>query len=168
MKLSAFIVTLIALATFYFTRSQSVEVTHLKSGPSIQAVFATGIVEATVMYPISSPHMGRLVELNVDEGAVVKKDQVLGKLQDDKILNAVTELQAKEKFLVDEFSRQLRLIKTKATAKDTFEKARSELDAARAATKGVIAQNEELALIAKIDGNVIRRRSEERRVGKEC
>lgn len=160
MKISIIAAILIALAIFFFTRSPAVEVSHPARGPSVQAVFATGIVEASIMYPISSRHVGKLVELSVDEGAIVHKDQVLAKLQDDKLLNTVLELQARENFLQQEYNRQERLFKTKATAKDLLEKAKSELEAARAATKGALAQNDELVLKANIEGKVIRRDGE--------
>lgn len=158
-KLIILIIPLAAIA-YLFTRAPSVVVTKPTRGESVNSVFATGSVEASIMYPVSTKSMGKLIVLNVDEGTEVKKDQILAKLEDQKLVNIIEELQAKETYLIGEFNRQKKLLDIKATARDIFEKSKSELDATRAAIKGAIAQLEDLSIIAPADAKVIKRDGE--------
>src|SRR5512141_2372267 len=72
-----------------------VEVVHPTRGPAIDAIYATGTVEPTVMLPIAPRTTGRLIERNVDEGSVVRKGQVLARLDDADLASTVDELQAR-------------------------------------------------------------------------
>ena len=74
------VILLLAGAAFFFypmAAFSSVSVVHPVRGPAVQAVYATGTVEATVMMPIAARSPARLVELNEDEGSEVKKGQIL-------------------------------------------------------------------------------------------
>src|SRR5579872_4250402 len=57
----------------------AVAVTTPTRGPAVQAVYATGSVEASVMVPIAGRITARLAQLNADEGVTVSKGQVLAR-----------------------------------------------------------------------------------------
>ena len=49
-------------------------------GPAVEAVYATGLVEPTVQMPVAPRTGGRLVQWLVEEGASVRRGQVLARL----------------------------------------------------------------------------------------
>ena len=61
-------------------------------GPAIDAVYATGSVEPTVMLPVAPRTGGRLAALSVDEGARVKRGQVLARLEAPDLDSTVQEM----------------------------------------------------------------------------
>ena len=64
----------IAAAYVYWTLlPPAVAVVEPHRGPAVQAVYATGTVEPSVMIPIAPRSTARLVDLKVDEGSIVKK-----------------------------------------------------------------------------------------------
>lgn len=62
-------------------------------GTAVQAVYATGTVEASIMVRIAPRVAGRLVELGADEGQDVKEGQILARLEDTDLRFSVAELQ---------------------------------------------------------------------------
>ena len=96
-----FLVVVIVLTGYRTVRhlsARSVVVVQPTRGPAIEAVYATGIVEA-IMAPIGSRIAARLARLNVDEGAEVSKDQVLAELETDDPKGALSALQANVEIL---------------------------------------------------------------------
>jgi multidrug efflux pump subunit AcrA (membrane-fusion protein) len=83
---------------YWLAAPPAVTVVHPLQGPAVQAVYATGTVEPTVMVPISAHSMARLVELNVDEGQTVVKGHVLARLEDDDLRRAVEVTEAEERY----------------------------------------------------------------------
>lgn len=84
----AVIAALAAGGWFFFLRAGgpgAVEVVYPVRGQAVQAVYATGTVEPTVMLPIAARTSARLVEMNADEGSDVTKGQVLGRLEDENL-----------------------------------------------------------------------------------
>ena len=71
------------------TSPAAVAVVEPHRGPAVQAVYATGTVEPSVMVPISPRGTARLVELKVDEGSVVEKGQLLARLENDDLRRAI-------------------------------------------------------------------------------
>jgi multidrug resistance efflux pump len=71
----------VAVGQWLFTPT-TVTVTSPTHGPAVQAVFATGSVEASVMVPLAGRITARLVHLNADEGDAVTKGQVLARFED--------------------------------------------------------------------------------------
>ena len=65
----------------------------------MQAVYATGTEEPIDMMTIAPRIAARLKELYVDEGATVKKDQLLARLEDEVLRQPIRELQANEGFM---------------------------------------------------------------------
>ncbi len=137
-----------------------VEVVHSTRGPAVQAIYATGTVEATVMMPIAARASARLMELNADEGSDVKKDQVLAKLEDADLQQTIQQLHAQEDFAEKAFQRQEGLLKKGFVSQEDYDRAQSNLEAAKAATAKATSQADFMKLLAPADGRILRRDGE--------
>lgn len=139
---------------------ERVVVTTPTRGPAIQAVYATGTVEPTVMLPIASRTSARIMSIHADEGASVRKGQTLAQLEDTDLVGTVEEWEARVTFLSSEFSRIEALAKRKLVSPQELDRARSEREAAVASLKRARAQAEFMKLVAPEDGTIIRRDGE--------
>lgn len=137
-----------------------VAVVHPGYGPAVQAVYATGTVEPAIMMPIA-PRLGaRIVSLAVDEGAIVTKGQVLAQLESDDLRNNVVQLAAQEEYARRQYLRYEALVKGGVVARQTFDQARANWLAARAATAASRAQIGYMTLVAPTAGRIIKRDGE--------
>ena len=146
----------------YWWRAGPVEVGVVAPtrGPAIDAIYATGTVEPTVMLPIAPRVAGRIVDLNVDEGQVVKKGQVLARLDDADLRSTVDELEARATYAQAQHERIANLVRQGFMAKAESERTRAEMDAALAAARRARSQRDYMSLTAPADGLVIRRDGE--------
>jgi RND family efflux transporter MFP subunit len=129
-------------------------------GPAIQAVYATGTVEPSVMLPIAPRVTGRLVRLAVDEGATVRRGQVLAQLEADDMRASVSELQARARQARDDLARAQKLLDAGVATRVNRDRARTELRALEAQISRMQAQLGYTELRAPADGLVIRRDGE--------
>ena len=93
-------------------------VARLVRGPAVQAVYATGTVEASITIRIAPQIGGRIIELKVDEGSIVKADDVLARLDDSDVRESVAELEVRARYAEQQFERASRLAQTGATTKE--------------------------------------------------
>src|SRR5438874_11782302 len=63
----------------------SVNVTRATEGPVVQAFYATGTIEPDREFPIKSHVAGVVVEVKVDKGQRVRKDEVLAVVKNDEL-----------------------------------------------------------------------------------
>ena len=147
-------------AAFHWLGRDGVEVVRPHRGLAVQAVYATGTVEPLVMLPIAPRIAARLKELYVDEGATVKKDQLLARLEDEVLRQTIRELQANEAFLKQEFERKQSLLKQRVISKTEHDRARTEWAAAEAAVARAAAESDYMKLLAPAHGRIIRRDGE--------
>src|SRR3974390_2718433 len=82
-------------AGWWFTLPRTVTVVKAVRGPAIQAVYATGTVEATVTIRVAAQVAGRLFKLVAGEGQRVKAGDVLARLDDSDLRASVSELEAR-------------------------------------------------------------------------
>ena len=129
-------------------------------GPAVEAIYATGTVEPTVMLPIASRAAGDLVELHVDEGDQVHKGQALARLDDADLTNTVQELDARARLARLNLQRMQELVQRKIVATVEVDQARADLDAAEAVLRRAKAQRGFMTLTAPADGRIIRRSGE--------
>ncbi len=129
-------------------------------GPAIDAIYATGTVEPTVMLPIAPRVAARLVELNVDEASQVRKGQVLARLDDADLISTVEELEARARYAQSQHERIENLVRQGFMAKAESDRTRADMDAATAAVKRARSQRDYMALTAPADGLIIRRDGE--------
>jgi membrane fusion protein, multidrug efflux system len=145
---------------YWLLAPPSITVVHPRRGPAVQAVYATGTVEPTVMVPISARNMARLVELTVDEGSTVAKGQVLAKLEDDDLRRAVEVTEAEERYAKAELDRLAVLVERQVVARSAYDRAKADWEKARAAAARAAVEAGFLELRAPADGMIIRRDGE--------
>lgn len=161
-KIALFLAVL-AGAGYYFVRvQQSAVVVVIKPlrGPAVEAIYATGTVEPSVMVPVSPRSPARLMQLFADEGMRVTKDQVLAQMEDADLQNVVEEAQANLALAEKEYNRRSALAKRDAAPKDVVDQALGTLDAARAKLAQAQANLSYMKLLSPEDGLVIRRDGE--------
>ena len=137
-----------------------VEVAHPTRGPAIEAVYATGVVEPTVMVPVAPRSGGRLAALEVDEGAKVKRGQVLARIESADLEHTVQEMLARERLARTQYERARDLVAQKFMSAAELDRTRTELEAAQAALRRAQAQRDYNLLVAPADGSVLRRDGE--------
>lgn len=129
-------------------------------GPAVEAIYATGTVEPTVMLPIAPRVAGNLVEIAVDEGSQVRKGQTLARLDDTDLANTVEELSARARLARLNLERIQALADRRVLAKVDLDQARADLDAAEAVLRRATVQRGFMTLAAPADGLIIRRDGE--------
>ena len=129
-------------------------------GPAVKAIYATGTVEAAVMLPIATRGSARLAELNVDEGAEVKKSQVLAKLESEDLQSSLAAARAREALAKSQYERAAALLAKQAISQQAYDKAKGDWEVAKADTSEAKAQSNFMNLVAPADGLVIRRDGE--------
>jgi RND family efflux transporter MFP subunit len=156
------VVALGAVAGVVWWRERPVAVTVVAPtrGPAIDAIYATGTVEPTVMLPIAPRVAGRIVELNVDEGQRVRKGQQLARLDDADLVSTVEELEARARYAQSQYERAENLVRQGFMAKAEVDRTRADMDAAIAAVKRARSQRDYMSLTAPADGLIIRRDGE--------
>jgi membrane fusion protein, multidrug efflux system len=156
------IVSLLALAWggTRFLRSENLDVALPTRGSAVLAVYATGSVEASVMLPIAAKGTARLVALHVDEGASVKKGQVLAQLESDDLKSILEQLRANERLAGHDFERQTELFKRRVTSEAALDKAKATLESSKAAVKKAQTDIDLMSLTAPADGLILKRDGE--------
>ena len=104
---------IVALAAggWWLAAPQTVTVAKAQRGVAVQAVYATGTVEAGITIRIAPQVAGRLFELKADEGQIVKAGDVLARLDDSDLRASVAELEARSAYAAQEFERVGMLLK---------------------------------------------------------
>ena len=153
---------LAAILFWVFNPAKSVEVETAMpvTAPAVQAVYATGTVEASLMIPISPKIGARLMTLEVDEGSRVEANQTLAQLEDADIQQNVSELEARASLAQKDLTRAQKLSKTGAISKEGLDTAMANATAATASVERAKAELGFLKLFAPESGTIIRRDGE--------
>jgi RND family efflux transporter MFP subunit len=139
---------------------KQVEIAPVTRGPAVEAVYATGTVEPTVMVPLAPRSAGRLAAVQADEGAHVRRGQVLARIESADLDQTVQEMSAREQLARTQHERTRDLVTQKFVSPAELDRARSELQAAQAAMGRAQAQRDYNQLVAPADGIVLRRDGE--------
>lgn len=156
----ASVAALLVAAVVWWQWPVRVEVAPVQRGPAIDAVYATGVVEPTVQIPVGPRAGGRLVSWEVDEGATVRKGQVLGRLEAEDLERTVQEMAAREQLARSNFERTQQLVAQQFLSPAELDRTRIEWQAAQAAMKRAEATRNYSQLVAPADGVVLRRDGE--------
>lgn len=161
-RLAAAVALLAAVSAFAWRQwgPLPVSVARLERGPAVDAIYATGTVEPTVMLPLAPRVGGRLAERTVDEGATVRKGQVLARLDDADLAGSVDEQRARLDYSRSQHARAAALAASGFLSSGEAERTKAEMLAAEAALRRVRAQRDYMALLAPADGTIIRRDGE--------
>ena len=156
MKKSYVALIFLIIICFYLFSYQkvTVEVTKPQTNTAVEAVYASGTVEAVKMYPLFSRVTARIKEFHINEGQKIEKDDLLVSLQDEQTLRNYEQFLSQEQFALKEFRRQKKLINS--TSKNKFEKAKSDYHSAKAATLMAKSMLDELSIKAKSNGMIIK------------
>lgn len=156
------LVAIVAIAAALWWREGPAQVSLVPAtrGPAIDAIYATGTVEPTVMLPIAPRTGARLVDLNVDEGSTVRKGDVLARLDDADLASTVDELEARARYARSQHARNEDLVRKGFVAKAETDRTSSELAAAEAAVRRARSQRDFMSLTAPADGLIIKRDGE--------
>lgn len=162
-RYSAAALMLLAAVAAYAWRQAgplAVRVVTPQRGQAVDAIYATGTVEPSVMLPLAPRVGGRLASRAVDEGDKVRKGQLLARLDDADLSGSVDEQQARAAYARSQHARTAALAARGFVAAGEAERTRAELMAAEAALRRVRAQRDYMALVAPADGTIIRRDGE--------
>ncbi|MEN3952765.1 efflux RND transporter periplasmic adaptor subunit [Iodidimonas sp. SYSU 1G8] len=138
----------------------AVEVASPRIGPAVEAVYASGTVEPTVMMPIAPKLSGRLVQMLVDESASVTKGQKLAVFDNEEMAQSVREWEARVRFSQSQYDRAAELFGRGVGTGVARDSARNDLETAKASLARVRKQMSEMALTAPETGTIIRRDGE--------
>ncbi len=150
---------LLALATWWMLPPR-MAVVHAQRGVAIDAVYATGTVEPSIMLPIAARITARLARLDADEGDRVRANQQLAQLEDTDLVSSLAQLRSQEAFAHAEYLRYASLLPRGVIARTQYDKARAEWHSARSAADRAAAELRYARLLAPTDGTVIRRDGE--------
>ncbi|MFO1400161.1 MAG: efflux RND transporter periplasmic adaptor subunit [Steroidobacteraceae bacterium] len=137
-----------------------VQVVHAHRGPAIDAVYATGTVEPTIAVPIAPRAAGRLVQLAVDEGAKVRRGQLLARLEDANLRQAAAQLEAQARLARQTLERARMLLQKGLGSVADRDKAQADSEAADAALARSREELGFMTLLAPAAGVIIRRDGE--------
>lgn len=154
------LVLVVAAAIAWRQWPAKVEVAQVTRGPAVEAVYATGVVEPTVMMPVAPRAGGRLTALLAEEGETVKRGQVLARIEATDLEQTVQEMAAREQLARTQFERTKDLVAQKFVSPAELDRTRAELTAAAAAHRRAQALRDYNRLVAPADGVVLRRDGE--------
>ncbi len=131
-----------------------------RRGPAIEAIYATGTVEAEKWARIAPVTPGRIAEILAFEGDSVKEGQALARLDDREARAKVSELEAKAAYWREELTRSGVLAERGIRSKEAEQKARSEYNQITAAINAARQRRTDLVVTSPMDGMVLRRDGE--------
>lgn len=129
-------------------------------GTAVEIVYATGAVEPVRWAKVASIIRDRIVEICDCEGQLVKKGDVLARLDDRELQAQMQELKAREEFAKREMSRVTDLIGRGAATTQAFERISTDLRQIQALISVQTEKIGDYVITAPMDGVVLRRDGE--------
>jgi len=118
-------------------------------------IFATGSLEANEEVELRSEMPGRIISINFDEGTLVKKGDLLLKINDQDLQAQLDKLYHDESLAKDDVFRKQKLLEMKAVSQEEYDKATNQLGIVEdemALIKAQIAKTEIIAPFTGIIG----------------
>jgi RND family efflux transporter MFP subunit len=126
-------------------------------GPAIEAVYATGLVEATDPARVGTMVAARIVSLAVDESDRVHTGEVLAQLDDAQARQRLSDAQARLVLAEQELARDASLASRGVTSIQQLQRSVQARDTAEAAVNLAARQLDEYRITAPLDGIVMKR-----------
>ncbi len=117
-------------------------------------IFATGNILANEEVEIRAEVPGRIVAINFQEGASVKKGDLLVKINDNELVAELKKLQLDEKLALDDVYRKEKLIELKAVSQEELDISRSQLGVIQSQIELVKARLEKTGIYAPFSGKI--------------
>ncbi|KIL98357.1 putative Co/Zn/Cd efflux system membrane fusion protein [Paramagnetospirillum magnetotacticum MS-1] len=137
-----------------------VEAVFPKRGTAVEAIYATGTVEAEKWARIAPVSPGRIAEILAFEGDMVKAGQPLARLDDREASARIAELEAKAAYWREEMTRSAALTERGYRSTEATQKARSEFNQVTAAINAARQKRTDLLVTSPMDGMVLKRDGE--------
>jgi RND family efflux transporter MFP subunit len=138
-------------------RPVSVGVVQPWRGPAMEAVYATGVVEAIDTARVGTTVSGRIDALLVDEGDAVQRGQVLARLDDRQARQRLNDATARLALAEQELARDQELLRRGVRTPQAEQRSREERDRAAAAVALAAKQLAEYTITSPLDGIVMTR-----------
>lgn len=137
-------------------RGTAVPTVKISRGDVAEVVYATGTVEPVTWSKVLPLLRARIVDHCNCEGKVVRKGDVLAKLDDTAAQAELRQVNAKRDFAASEVNRTMDLISRGATTRLTLERSETELRQLDSQIAALTARLTDYLLVAPKDGTVLR------------
>jgi membrane fusion protein, multidrug efflux system len=154
--IAATILVLLAGMTWWLWRGPPIAVARVTRGAAAEIVYATGSVEPETWSRSTPLVRGRIVERCRCEGKIVKKGDLLARLDDKEALATLNDLRALEEFQHREFDRQSQLLARGVATSQAYQRAESDLARIQAQIAAQAQRLEYFKLVAPMDGTVLK------------
>lgn len=155
---------LLSTALAYFAWSYyaplTVSVSKSQRGIAIEAIYATGLVEPSILLPIAPRVGGHIKSLHVIEGETVRKGQLLAELEALDVVRTVDEQAARAQYAKQQQARTASLVAQGFYSSAELDRVNSEANATQAALRRAQALQGFTTLHAPADGVILRRDAE--------
>jgi membrane fusion protein (multidrug efflux system) len=118
------------------------------------AIFSTGNILANEEVEIRAEVPGRVMSINFQEGALVRKGELLVKINDSELQAELKKLLLDEKLSQDDVYRKEKLLELKAVSQEELDIARSQLGVIQAQIELVRARLEKTGIYAPFSGRI--------------
>jgi multidrug resistance efflux pump len=148
-----------AAGTAWWAVARPVEVVLARPwrGPAIEAVYATGLVEAIDTARVGTVVAARIVSLAAEEGDVVHAGQLLAQLDDSQARQRVSDAQARLALAEQELARDAELARRSITSVQQLQRSIQARDTAVAAVALAERQQADYRITAPLDGVIMQR-----------
>lgn len=158
---SAFLVLVTALllgyGAWYRYGPLEVNILHAQPGLAIEAIYATGQVEPSVLLPIAPRIAGYLTALPVQEGQQIRKGQILAQLSANDLARTVDEQNARAQYAQQQRARTASLVAQGFYSGAELDRVTAEANATQAALRRARALQSYTTILAPADGLILRR-----------
>jgi membrane fusion protein (multidrug efflux system) len=117
-------------------------------------IFSTGSLLANEEVEIRAEIPGRIISINFQEGALVRKGDLLVQINDNELQAQLKKLLLDEKLALDDVYRKEKLIELKAVSQEELDISRSQLGVIQAQIELIRAQLEKTGIYAPFSGRI--------------
>ena len=146
-----------AAAWWVFARPPVLAVVVPWRGAALEAVYATGVVEAVDAARVGTTVAARILALAVDEGDRVTAGQIIAQLDDRQAQQRVSDARARLALAEQELARDQALAAQAVRSQQQVQRSQQTRDAGEAAVQIAVRQLEEYRIASPLDGIVMKR-----------
>lgn len=133
-------------------RVLNVEVMSVSPEPLTREISVTGSILANEEVELRSESPGRLIKLLMEEGTVVRKGELLAKINDGELSASLESLILQDSLLAKEEFRKRKLLEIKAISNEEYDQVKTSLAMLRSEQEAIIARIEKTKVVAPFTG----------------